>query len=58
MPGGELKTPEEMLTDMYLRRWLRARRWDVDVAMRCILSHAQWRVKMMPLGAIQEVGGS
>eukprot|EP00955_Chlamydomonas_euryale_P083193 363810-Chlamydomonas_euryale.AAC.5 len=53
--GGEISRPEEMLEDEYLRRWLRARNWEVDVAARCIVSHAEWRVGMMPNGCIPAV---
>ncbi|KAG1677201.1 hypothetical protein FOA52_013399 [Chlamydomonas sp. UWO 241] len=56
--GGEISSPGEMLEDVYLRRWLRARGWDVDVAARCIVSHAEWRVQMMPKGGIAAVRGS
>lgn len=50
--GGELRRPEEMLEEMFLRRWLRARRWDVEVTTTSILSHAEWRVTTMPNGSI------
>jgi len=50
--GGELSAPEEMLSDQYLRRWLRARRWEVDSATRSIINHAQWRAATMPSGRI------
>lgn len=54
--GGEIVRAEEMTEDSYLRRWLRARNWDVDVAARCIVSHAEWRMGMMPQGSIAPVG--
>lgn len=50
--GGEIANPEQMLEHMFLRRWLRARSWDVDVAARCIISHAAWRAGIMPNGPI------
>ena len=55
--GGEFDRPEQMLEEYYLRRWLRARCWKVDVAAKCILAHAEWRVKTMPSGRIQTVDG-
>ena len=56
LSGGELPGPEHMLAEVYLRRWLRARRWEVDVAAKCILAHAEWRVTAMPTGRIEPVG--
>ena len=55
--GGELSSPEQMVEDGYLRRWLRARIWEVDVAAQCILVHAQWRITNMPTGRVEPVGG-
>lgn len=54
--GGELSGPEHMLAEAYLRRWLRARRWKVDVAAKSILAHAEWRATAMPTGRVEPVG--
>uniref|UniRef100_A0A7S2VVE2 CRAL-TRIO domain-containing protein n=1 Tax=Chlamydomonas chlamydogama TaxID=225041 RepID=A0A7S2VVE2_9CHLO len=51
--GGELTSADQLLSDQYLRRWLRARRWEPESAARSIIAHAQWRVTNMPTGAIQ-----
>eukprot|EP00878_Enallax_costatus_P011744 GHUV01012260.1.p1 GENE.GHUV01012260.1~~GHUV01012260.1.p1 ORF type:complete len:378 (+),score=86.82 GHUV01012260.1:214-1347(+) len=52
--GGELKNASEMVSDLYLRRWLIARNWDVPHTYSCILKHAAWRVRMMPNGYMDE----
>lgn len=53
--GGELKHPDEMTLDMYLKKWLIAREWDVPLTYSCIISHAAWRAHTMPNGYIDEV---
>ena len=53
--GGEFRG-EESLDDVYLRRWLRARYWDVDTAAQSIRDHATWRLTYCPHdGRIQPV---
>jgi hypothetical protein len=42
--------------DAYLRRWLFAREWDVNLTYQCIIKHAGWRSHVMPHGFIDEVG--
>ena len=53
--GGELRDTNEMLDNDYLRRWLRARRWEVEVAASSIIAHADWRLTMMPTGRVHPV---
>ncbi|KAI8466216.1 MAG: CRAL-TRIO domain-containing protein, partial [Monoraphidium minutum] len=45
---------EEGLSDMQLKRWLRARSWDPARAARDLASHASWRAAFAPLGRVQE----
>eukprot|EP00878_Enallax_costatus_P012102 GHUV01012635.1.p1 GENE.GHUV01012635.1~~GHUV01012635.1.p1 ORF type:complete len:374 (+),score=103.09 GHUV01012635.1:242-1363(+) len=52
--GGELKDVTEMVSNLYLRRWLTARNWDVQNTYTCILKHAAWRVQTMPNGYVDE----
>lgn len=54
--GGELKEASELTSEPYLRRWLRARSWNVESAARSILAHAKWRVSMAPDGHVPKVG--
>ena len=44
-----------MTADAYLRRWLAAREWDVELALKCIVRHAGWREHVMPAGYMPEV---
>lgn len=46
---------DEGLTDLNLRRWLAARKWDVALARESLLSHAQFRSSFVPQGRILEV---
>lgn len=55
MPGGELECMEQLLEDGYLRRWLRARQWEVEAAASSIMKHAEWRVATMPSGRVSSV---
>jgi hypothetical protein len=41
-------------SDLTLRRWLVARKWDVDVALRDLGKHADWRVAFVPNSRIPE----
>ena len=50
-----LAAPEEITADAYLRRWLQAREWDVELTLKCIVRHAGWREHMMPAGYVPEV---
>eukprot|EP00775_Hariotina_reticulata_P003639 gene3639-3900_t len=52
--GGELQDASEMTSDLYLRKWLFAREWDVPLTHTCILAHAGWRAHTMPHGYIDE----
>ncbi len=53
--GGEFRG-DESLDDAYLRRWLRARYWDVDNTAQSIQDHATWRLTYCPHhGRIQPV---
>ncbi|GAX78602.1 hypothetical protein CEUSTIGMA_g6041.t1 [Chlamydomonas eustigma] len=51
--GGELSFEDDLFSELYLRRWLRARVWNLDEAEKSLLSHAEWRVNMMPEGRVQ-----
>lgn len=44
-----------MTSDLYLRKWLFAREWDVALTHKCIVAHAGWRAHTMPHGYIDEV---
>lgn len=37
-----------------LRRWLVARKWDVEAAKRALVVHAEWRAHNLPHGRITE----
>lgn len=37
-----------------LRRWLVARKWDVEAAKRALVVHAEWRAQNLPHGRITE----
>ncbi len=37
----------------FLRRWLRARGWDVARAAAAITRHAEWRAAHMPSGRVE-----
>ncbi|GMH40231.1 hypothetical protein BSKO_08135 [Bryopsis sp. KO-2023] len=52
--GGEFRPEEEPLNDNYLRRWLRARNWKLNVAEEVLISHADWRVAYCPEGRVKE----
>jgi hypothetical protein len=47
---------EEGLNEPCLRRWLVARKWDVELTAKCITTHAEWRANNTPQGRITEVG--
>jgi hypothetical protein len=46
---------EEGLTEGTLRRWLRARKWDVEHAAKDLRSHSEWRADAVPDGRLPEV---
>lgn len=46
---------EEGLTDATLRRWLVARKWNVEKAASALKAHAAWRAAYVPDGCIPEV---
>jgi hypothetical protein len=52
--GGELTSADECTGNAYLRRWLTAREWDVQLACSCIIKHAGWRAHVMPHGFVDE----
>eukprot|EP00798_Chlamydomonas_sp_ICE-L_P018799 gene18799-25344_t len=43
---------EEGVTNAFLLRWLRARKWDISNANRDIAKHADWAVEMKPEGFV------
>lgn len=53
--GGEFQEGEEPLSDIYLKRWLKASSWHVDGVESFIVKHASWRYDMCPNGRIKEV---
>ncbi|KIY96960.1 hypothetical protein MNEG_11003 [Monoraphidium neglectum] len=55
--GGEFGpngTAEELVSDAYLRRWLVARDWNVQVTFKLLVNHAGWRLHMTPSGYVEE----
>lgn len=52
--GGEFRPEEEPLNDSYLRRWLRARNWKLNVTEQVLIAHADWRVAYCPEGRVKE----
>jgi hypothetical protein len=56
LAGGELTSAEDCTSDAYLRKWLFAREWDINLTYQCILKHAGWRSHVMPHGYVDEVG--
>jgi hypothetical protein len=56
--GGEFGRGDdasELVSDAYLRRWLVARDWNVEVTHKLLLRHADWRARTSPKGYIEEV---
>ncbi|KIY92092.1 hypothetical protein MNEG_15871, partial [Monoraphidium neglectum] len=49
--GGDAS---ELVSDAYLRRWLVARDWNVEVTHKLLLRHADWRARTSPKGYIEE----
>eukprot|EP00877_Chromochloris_zofingiensis_P001376 jgi/Chrzof1/11239/Cz05g29020.t1 len=49
-----LKGGEEGVTEATLRRWLAARKWVLEDALRDLTAHAQWRAQFVPNGRILE----
>jgi hypothetical protein len=49
---------EEGLNEPCLRRWLVARKWDVELTAKCITNHAEWRLNTTQNGRITEVRAS
>jgi hypothetical protein len=53
--GGELQSVGEATSEPFLKRWLRARSWDVDRAFGALIKHAEWRAANMPGGCVDKV---
>lgn len=51
---GRFGAAEELVTDAYLRRWLVARDWQVDVTFKLLLDHGSWRARHTPKGYIDD----
>ncbi|CAD7702641.1 unnamed protein product [Ostreobium quekettii] len=52
--GGDFRDGEDMMDELWLCRWLRARNWSVDKAEECVRAHAAWREEFMPRGRVLE----
>ncbi|KAI8463513.1 MAG: CRAL-TRIO domain-containing protein [Monoraphidium minutum] len=55
--GGEFGpdgSASALLSDAYLRRWLVARDWAVDVTYKLLVGHGGWRVHIAPRGYVEE----
>lgn len=51
---GRAGRAEDALTDAYLRRWLVARDWNVEVTYKLLVDHGAWRERNTPRGFIEE----
>lgn len=50
----DVPTEETVTSDAYLRRWLVARDWDVEVTYKLLTDHASWRQHNVPKGFMPE----
>ncbi|GBF90145.1 hypothetical protein Rsub_03278 [Raphidocelis subcapitata] len=51
---GRHGSPDELVADAHLRRWLVARDWNVDVTYKLLIHHGGWRAHVIPKGFIEE----
>ena len=52
-----MRSEDEVTSDAFLSKWLKARRWDSQHAFESIEKHATWRADFVPNGFIDEVTG-